>query len=287
MTWLLVFSPFLVSQVVAPGGCTLQSSRLDLLPCLCGGGGTIFSRVHRRLVVANRLSSIIAAAAAASPPRGAEEKKHYSDLEKSRKKRREGDAWEPTAGPETAEPAKTPLETPSAEGRSTAPASGLDALAMLSVQPTPLPVPLYAPTITLAVEAAVVAFGGSGGGANADMAQPETATAKPVQEETRISKEPKVVVGSLLLHGGTRGATRRALAATSFFLSSALRHFPAVSVLCVVAARFYCVSIHPVAHDVDYIFRICRRSVPVAALQVRLSTYLHPSTCMQQRAVFA
>lgn len=277
---------FAITQVVAPGGCTLQSSRLDLLPCLCGGGGTIFSRVHRRLVVANRLSSIIAAAAATSLPKEAEGKKHYCDPEKSCQKGRQDYAGEPMAGPEAAEPAEILLETPSAEGGSTGTASGLDAVALLSVQPTPLPVPLYAPTVTLAVEAAVVTFGGFDGRANADIAQPETATAKPVQKEAATSEEAKVVVGSLLLHGGTRGAsaqwTRRQLP-FSFFRPPALSC--SCGLMCLLR-RVFIVFESPPLLNVNCTPRLFPRIVLVAALQVLLSTYSHPSTCMQQRAAF-
>lgn len=201
------------SQVLAPGGCALRSSRLDLLPCLCGGGGTIYSRAHRRLVVANKLTAIAAAAVAAatatvnlSPSRwgpgtrGQQASPHAFDPKAKEGQEGTGSPWigdardaggappDMVLGPSELSPGGTP--------------SGLEALAVLSVQPTPLPVPLYAPTLTLAVEAAVVTLRGRkqrGGGAHVaadSMEDPLSAL---------DTQQPRVVVGSLLLHGGTRG----------------------------------------------------------------------------------
>ncbi|CDJ31398.1 WD domain-containing protein, putative [Eimeria mitis] len=153
--------------VLAPGGCALRSSRLDLLPCLCGGGGTIFSRAHRRLIVANKLTAVAAAAAAASAaaavgspgPRGQPASPHAFDSKP--KEGQEAGAGTPLSDARDAalgtpvDAALTPLE-----GAPGGAPTGVEALAVLSVQPTPLPVPLYAPTLTLAVEAAVVTLRG-------------------------------------------------------------------------------------------------------------------------------
>ncbi|KAL8431082.1 hypothetical protein ACSSS7_005487 [Eimeria intestinalis] len=196
--------------VLAPGGCALRSSRLNLLPCLCGGGGTVFSRAHRRLVVANKLNAAAAASVADSP----------SDLSlRSRSQQSvaaphtfrfqqqgcyEGSARQAeTLGLNKGEAAATLQSNGCSEGSvaSSAPSSGTDALAVLSVQPTPLPVPLHAPSIAVAVEAAVVSIGGG----------PERSSSAQDFADTFSEREPKVVVGSLLLHGGTRGSALHVL----------------------------------------------------------------------------
>ncbi|PFH32160.1 hypothetical protein BESB_021010 [Besnoitia besnoiti] len=61
-------------QVLATGGCSSVTSRADLLPCTCGGGGTIYSSFHKKLFVHNRLQTAVVSAASpfsrASPPPG-------------------------------------------------------------------------------------------------------------------------------------------------------------------------------------------------------------------------
>ena len=204
-----------VLQVLAPGGCALRSSRLDLLPCLCGGGGTIFSRAHRRLVVANKLTAIAAAAAAAAVaaavgpppnvwgpgPRGQPASPHlfdpkHKELQEGGGGLSLGDARD--AGGFLSDVALAPLD-----GAPGGASSRLEALAVLSVQPTPLPVPLYAPTLTLAVEAAVVTLRGRTEGDWGPSQDTESAEVPPVRPAGHTG--PKVVLGSLLLHGGTRG----------------------------------------------------------------------------------
>ncbi|KAL8445945.1 hypothetical protein Emag_004910 [Eimeria magna] len=189
--------------VLASGGCALRSSRLNLLPCLCGGGGTVFSRAHRRLVIANKLNAAAAASAVDAPS-------HFSLRSRSQQSNAAPHVFEPqqqgcnegAAGPAEAlrlneGEAATVQSKDCSEGSmaSSAFSSKTDALAVLSVQPTPLPVPLHAPSIAVAVEAAVVSIGGTPGRSSAD--QDFAASS--------IQREPKVVVGSLLLHGGTRG----------------------------------------------------------------------------------
>ncbi|KEP60215.1 UNVERIFIED_CONTAM: hypothetical protein HHA_288940 [Hammondia hammondi] len=55
----------LVPLVLATGGCSAMTSRVDLLPCSCGGGGTIFSSFHQKLVIHNRLETAVVSPAAA------------------------------------------------------------------------------------------------------------------------------------------------------------------------------------------------------------------------------
>ncbi|KAL8272881.1 hypothetical protein Esti_003190 [Eimeria stiedai] len=196
--------------VLASGGCALRSSRLNLLPCLCGGGGTVFSRAHRRLVVANKLNAATAASAA-------DTSSDFSLRPRSQQSIAVPHAFEPrqqggyggTARAAEAlrlnedEAAATVQSKGSSDGSvaSSAPSSGTDALAVLSVQPTPLPVPLHAPSIAVAVESAVVSIG-------------RTAEKSPPDQDFAVTlseKEPKVLVGSLLLHGGTRGSALHVL----------------------------------------------------------------------------
>ncbi|XP_026190985.1 uncharacterized protein LOC34624194 [Cyclospora cayetanensis] len=201
--------------VLAPGGCGLRSNRLDLMPCLCGGGGTIFSRAHRRLVVANKLTAI--AAAAASQPNAWESNGTPAaprPLRSTHETANQGGRNSPVL--EGGEVAGTLLGIASVDGAPMGAPSGLEALAVLSVQPTPLPVPLYAPSITLAVEAAVVTFGSVSAAVEArgwhEVPKGPEASRQETSEKGGPRKEPKVVLGSLLLHGGTRGSALHVLA---------------------------------------------------------------------------
>ncbi|KAL8447484.1 hypothetical protein Emed_004367 [Eimeria media] len=195
--------------VLASGGCALRSSRLNLLPCLCGGGGTVFSRAHRRLVISNKLHAAAAASAVDAPS-------HLSLRSRSQQSVAAPHTFEPqqqacyegTAGPAEAlrlheDEAATVQSKDCSEGSmaSSASSSATDTLAVLSVQPTPLPVPLHAPSIAVAVEAAVVSIGGT----------PKRSSADQEFAGTSSQREPKVVVGSLLLHGGTRGSALHVL----------------------------------------------------------------------------
>lgn len=176
----------------------------------------MFSRAHRRLVVTNKLSAVAAAAAAAAAVAGAQpgmwssrsqpatphvfnsqNKEEYEDIKVS-----------PMA--DTQEASGSLREVPAVDGTSAAAPSGIEALAVLSVQPTPLPVPLYAPTITVTVEASVVTLRSSSlaiRGFQKSSDSSDTAKVPNAKNSANIGDqiEPRVVVGSLLLHGGTRG----------------------------------------------------------------------------------
>lgn len=206
------FGPWLFTlfQVLAPGGCALQSSRLDLLPCLCGGGGTIFSRVHRRLVIANKLTAI--AAVAGSLPNVLETRNQSATPHVFQSQpRKDPPSGVGAAVPAEGEAAGALLGISPTDGSPAGVPPGIEALAVLSVQPTPLPVPLHAPSLTVTVEAAVVSLGAPAEAPVADRAAtagPETLGQGSPQQEWRL-REPKVVVGSLLLHRGTRGEQKR------------------------------------------------------------------------------
>ncbi|KAL8429120.1 hypothetical protein Efla_003173 [Eimeria flavescens] len=193
--------------IMAPGGCALRSSRIKLLPCLCGGGGTVFSRVHRRLVIANKLTAV--GAAASGPPSTsplssrsqlATAAPHTFGVPQASGLATAGKAAQAKAADgEDAESKVQSRGSPENPPGSTNSSSGSDALAVLSVQPTPLPVPLHAPLITVAIEAAVVTLGGAPARMTSD-------TMRPCER-----REPKVVVGSLVLQGGTRGSALHVL----------------------------------------------------------------------------
>lgn len=193
----------LVFQVVATGGCASRSSRLDLLPCLCGGGGTIFSLVHRRLVIANKLTS---AAAASRAPEASLNVRVESATPRSFQNQQSND--EPSVAIENRptkenEEEESQTRLTSSHERSLAGSStATESVAVLSIQPTPLPVPLHAPSITVAVEAAVVTIEGPPVRPQGDT-DSETGGFQAFRSKTH--HEPKVVIGSLLLHGGTRG----------------------------------------------------------------------------------